>query len=159
MKRTQEVKSKLDAYRENKKRQGSKLEGGAVNGNDVCEKAPVTSGEKRPVTSESQDTSKGAPTSPHFENESSASPWYVTALKVLLWLLLWRFFIEVQFGAVFFVTSALFLLYWSLRGSRRKPWEPSAYSVFNKDCEAIEGTLTAEQFERELRYGPASVTK
>ena len=87
------------------------------------------------------------------------TPLYVTLLKLLLWGLVWGFFIEVGFGAVFFITSLLYLLVTSLRGSRRRPWEPSAYSVFNRNCEAIEGTLSAEQFERELRYGPMSVRK
>ena len=84
---------------------------------------------------------------------------YLTLLKILLWALLWGFFIEVGFGAVFFITSLLYLIITSLRGSRRKPWEPSAYSVFNRNFEAIEGTLSAEQFERELRYGPMNVKK
>lgn len=35
----------------------------------------------------------------------------------------------------------------------RKPWEPSAYSVFNPGCESIDGTLKPEQFEKEIRYG------
>ena len=84
---------------------------------------------------------------------------YVTLLKILLWGLLWGFFIEVGFGAVFLITSLLYFIITSLRGSRRKPWEPSAYSVFNRNFEAIEGTLSAEQFERELRYGPMNVKK
>ena len=93
------------------------------------------------------------------EHPLPSSPVYMKALKVLLWLFLWGFFIEVEFGIAFLIVSALYFLYVSLRGSRRKPWEPSAYSVFNKNCEAIEGTLTAEQFERELRFGPSSVRK
>ena len=32
----------------------------------------------------------------------------------------------------------------------------SAYSVFNPNCESIDGTLTAQQFEREIRHGPAA---
>lgn len=28
----------------------------------------------------------------------------------------------------------------------------SAYSVFNENCERIDGTLSAEQFEREIGY-------
>ena len=83
----------------------------------------------------------------------------VTLLKILLWAFLWGFFIEVGFGAVFLITSLLYFIITSLRGSRRKPWEPSAYSVFNRNFEAIEGTLSAEQFERELRYGPMNVKK
>ena len=35
----------------------------------------------------------------------------------------------------------------------RKAGEASAYSVFNENCEAIDGTLTAQQFEREIRHG------
>ena len=89
----------------------------------------------------------------------SPTPPYFTLLKILLWILLWGFFVEVGFGTVFFITSLLYLLVTSLRGSRRKPWEPSAYSVFNRNFEAIDGTLSAEQFERELRYGPMSVRK
>ena len=58
---------------------------------------------------------------------------------------------------VFLVSSGLYLMYVSMRGSRRKPSEMSAYSVFNKNFEKIDGTLSAEQFEREIRYGPASV--
>ena len=80
-----------------------------------------------------------------------------TVLKLLLWAILWGFFIEVGFGAVYLVSSLLFLMVVSLRGSRRKQGEPSAYSVFNADCQPIQGTLSAEQFERELRYGPLSV--
>ena len=82
---------------------------------------------------------------------------YVTLLKGLLWILLWFFFVEVGFGAIYFIVSLLFFIVVSLRGSRRRPGEPSAYSVFNKGCEAIDGTLSAEQFERELRYGPLSI--
>jgi hypothetical protein len=33
----------------------------------------------------------------------------------------------------------------------------SAYSVFNRNCERIDGTFTAEQLEKELRFGPGSV--
>ncbi|GJQ78326.1 hypothetical protein Trydic_g22161 [Trypoxylus dichotomus] len=33
------------------------------------------------------------------------------------------------------------------------PNEISAYSVFNKGCKSIDGTLKAEQFEREIRFG------
>ena len=88
---------------------------------------------------------------------SNPRPWYITALYILLWLLLWGFFISVEFGFVYFLLSAFVFIVLSLRGSRRKIGELSAYSVFNENCESIDGTLTAEQFERELRYGPAAV--
>ena len=89
---------------------------------------------------------------------SNSRPWYVTALYVVLWLLLWGFFVEIEFGIVYIILSAFAFIVLSLRGSRRRIGELSAYSVFNENCESIEGTLTAEQFEREIRYGPAAVT-
>ena len=87
------------------------------------------------------------------------SSWLLTCLKVVLWLLVWGFFIEVEFGVVYLFVSGLVFMIATLQGNRKKrvAGELSAYSVFNKNCEAIEGTLSAEQFERELRYGPSSV--
>ena len=87
----------------------------------------------------------------------NSRPWYVTALYVVLWLLLWGFFVEIEFGVVYIILSAFAFIVLSLRGSRRRIGELSAYSVFNENCESIDGTLTAEQFEREMRYGPAAV--
>lgn len=83
--------------------------------------------------------------------------WSKKVLKLVLWLLLWGLFIELEFGVVFFILSLFYFIWASLRNSRRKPGEPSAYSVFNKDCEAIDGTLSGEQLDRELRYGPMSM--
>lgn len=120
------------------------------------ETVPVT--ETTPVNSVSTDTPSVLPPSLPPSPPSPPST-CMTILKVLLWILLWGFFIEVGFGAVFFITSLLYFIITSLRGSRRKPWEPSAYSVFNRNFEAIDGTLSAEQFERELRHGPLSVQK
>ena len=39
-------------------------------------------------------------------------------------------------------------------GGRGKEGEKSAYAVFNPGCEAIQGTLTAAQLERELQLRP-----
>lgn len=103
VRRQQEVKSKLDAYRESKKQ--------GLRPSDEPSEAHLHSESVGKEPSEPRESS--APR--HYENASSTSP------------------------------------------CRRKPWEPSAYSVFNKNFEAIEGTLTAEQFEKELRYGPTSV--
>ena len=95
------------------------------------------------------------------EDKSTPTSWLILTLKVLLWCLLQGFFIEIEFGVAFFITSLLYLMYAFMRGGgggrRRRPWELSAYSVFNRNCERIEGTLGAEQFEQELRYGPTAV--
>ena len=75
------------------------------------------------------------------------------ALRIALWLVLWGFFVEVEFGLVYFVLSMFYWIYFSL--STRSPGDqaPSAYSVFNPNCETISGTFTAEQFEKQLRHG------
>lgn len=94
----------------------------------------------------------------HDISNKGMSSWLIFTLKCLLWCLLQGFFIEIEFGVAFFITSLFYFMYLFMKGGgRRKPWELSAYSVFNKDCERIEGTLGAEQFEQELRYGPTTV--
>lgn len=92
----------------------------------------------------------------HEENNEPQclSECQLTILRWVVWAVLFGIFIEMEFGTVFFVLSLFYFIYLSLRYSRRNPWEPSAYSVYNKNCEAIDGSLTAEQFERELRYKP-----
>lgn len=84
--------------------------------------------------------------------------WFILFLKLLFWVLLWGFFIQIEFGIVFFFVSMFYWVYVSMQAGTRKPWEPSAYSVFNENCEAIDGTLNAEQFERELKYGAGAVS-
>ncbi|XP_077299738.1 SAYSVFN motif domain containing 1 [Arctopsyche grandis] len=74
------------------------------------------------------------------------------------WVVVFMVFVHFQWGAVFFVLSALVFIYANTRTRTRRYGEVSAYSVFNKDCKTIDGQLTAEQFEKELRFGPGSVT-
>lgn len=76
---------------------------------------------------------------------------------VLLWITCWAIAIELQFGIVFLLVSAIAGIYYNTRTAPRRRGEVSAYSVFNRDCRAIDGTLKAEQFEQEIRYGSASV--
>ncbi|XP_072498096.1 SAYSvFN domain-containing protein 1 isoform X1 [Notamacropus eugenii] len=79
----------------------------------------------------------------------------VTFLKVALWLVLLGLFVELEFGLVYFVLSLFYWMYVGTRGpGEKKEGEKSAYSVFNPGCESIQGTLTAEQFERELQFHP-----
>ncbi|XP_077198133.1 SAYSvFN domain-containing protein 1 isoform X2 [Paroedura picta] len=92
----------------------------------------------------------------------SPPPWWthyfftnVTFLKFLLWLVLLGLFVELEFGLPYFVLSMFYWIYVGTRGpGERQSGEKSAYSVFNPGCEAIQGTLTAEQLERELQYRP-----
>ena len=78
-------------------------------------------------------------------------------LYVILWFLLWMFFIEVGFGAVYFAVSGFYLMYKNTRTGPKDKNHLSAYSVFNKNHERLDGTFTAEQFEKELRFGAGSV--
>lgn len=78
-------------------------------------------------------------------------------LYFLLWATLYVVALEYEFGAVYFVLSALLFICLNTRSGPRRHGEPSAYSVFNPNCEAIEGTLDASQFEKEIRYGIGGV--
>ncbi|KAG8228473.1 hypothetical protein J437_LFUL009338 [Ladona fulva] len=78
-------------------------------------------------------------------------------LYFLLWISLFILAVEFEFGIVFVTLSMLFFIWFNTRTGPRKSGEVSAYSVFNPNCEAIDGTINAEQFERELRYGAISV--
>jgi len=73
-------------------------------------------------------------------------------LKVLFWFLLFMGFVQLGFGAIFFIVSSFVLIWTNLRKTPRKAGEPSAYSVFNPNCEAIDGTLKAEHLEKQLLF-------
>lgn len=92
------------------------------------------------------------------QHNEEALSWFILFLKIFFWILLWGFFIQIEFGTVFFFVSMFYWVYASMQAGSRKAWEPSAYSVFNENCEAIDGTLNAEQFERELKFGAGSVS-
>ena len=76
---------------------------------------------------------------------------FLPGLKILNFVSIQVIFVKIEFGAVFFLLSCILLMTSNL--GKRKPGEASAYSVFNENCEAIDGTLTAQQFEREIRHG------
>lgn len=78
-------------------------------------------------------------------------------LCFMLWATLWAIFIKIQFGTVYFIVSIIVGIYFNTRTRPKFKDEVSAYSVFNKNCKSIDGTLKAEQFEREIRYGPVTV--
>ncbi|XP_063831238.1 SAYSvFN domain-containing protein 1 [Ostrinia nubilalis] len=95
-----------------------------------------------------------------FIEEQPESWQYFTikwAIVGIVWLALFIVFLKIQFGAVFFVISVLVGICINTRTRPKKRGEVSAYSVFNENCVSIDGTLKAEQFEREIRYGAASV--
>lgn len=80
------------------------------------------------------------------------------ALKVVLWFALWGIFVELQFGAVYLICSMFLFIYLGTRTNKKKS-EPSAYSVFNENCERIQGTYTAEQFESQVLHRPPPLSQ
>ncbi|XP_046461902.1 SAYSvFN domain-containing protein 1-like [Daphnia pulex] len=93
-------------------------------------------------------------TTPHeISSNDREFKWFLYFLKIVLWIVLYLLCLELEFGAVYIIFSAFYLIFTNFRNGQRKSWEPSAYSVFNPGCEAIDGTLKPEQFEKEIRYG------
>lgn len=86
---------------------------------------------------------------PAADTSQTTTKLILRVLSFLLWLTLWGLFIELQFGAVFFTLSLLLFVYFNTR-TGGKDNKPSAYSVFNKNCERIQGTLTAEQMQKNM---------
>ncbi|KAH8383941.1 hypothetical protein KR009_011378 [Drosophila setifemur] len=93
----------------------------------------------------------------HHHKENNTLKYILWGVYFLFWVTLYVIAIELKFGLVFLMFSALFGIYFNTRTGPKKGKELSAYSVFNKNCESIDGTLKAEQFEREIRYGSGSV--
>ncbi|XP_043940766.1 SAYSvFN domain-containing protein 1 [Protopterus annectens] len=166
------MEERLAAYRERKKIQNKKSIAGVLDGENRSESFGLTRKVKvllaywRRSESDSQekltcDNSRSATEtvrnwlSKSWLNNSLLTN--ILFLKFLLWLVLFGLFVELEFGLVYFVLSMFYWIYEGMRApKKRQEGEISAYSVFNPGCEAIPGTLTAEQFERELQYKPLS---
>lgn len=85
--------------------------------------------------------------------EESSFSWKRFLLDFFIWIAFFRFAVYIEFGAVFLLLSGFYLIWKNTRTGPKRADEMSAYSVFNPNCERIEGTLDAEQFEKEIRYG------
>ncbi|XP_063987885.1 SAYSvFN domain-containing protein 1 [Diachasmimorpha longicaudata] len=77
-------------------------------------------------------------------------------LYFLLWATLYVIALQFEFGAVYFILSALLFIWKNTRSGPKKKGEISAYSVFNPNCEAIQGSINMEQIEREMGWGTHS---
>ncbi|XP_023173648.2 uncharacterized protein LOC111601348 [Drosophila hydei] len=109
------------------------------------------------VSSEDEDELSTGTINANEEKENRCLKYTLWTVYFLFWVTLYVIAIELKFGLVFLMLSALFGIYFNTRTGPKKPNEISAYSIFNKNCESIDGTLKAEQFEREIRYGSGSV--
>ena len=56
----------------------------------------------------------------------------------------------IEFGAVYFMLSTMFIMYYGMRKRSRKPGELSAYSVFNRNVQRITGTFMAKPLEQQM---------
>lgn len=57
-------------------------------------------------------------------------------------------FIQIEFGVVFFVLSCFYLIYVNMESGNDDKKGVSAYSVFNKDGEALLGSFNTNSMEK-----------
>ena len=80
-------------------------------------------------------------------------------LQSLLWLIGWYITIRVEFGSIYLICSAIYLIFSNLSTSSGGGGKLSAYSVFNPNAERIAGSMDAESFEDEIRHKDRKRTK
>lgn len=104
---------------------------------------------------ESIDTTEFSETESVIEDSPESWKYFIIKWVIcsFVWILLYLYFLSLQFGAVFFGISLLIGICLNTRTKPKKKGEISAYSVFNKDCTSIDGTITAEKLQREMLYG------
>lgn len=117
----------------------------------------ISSDSENEVSSSPGSDVEGQITDPKSDTHKEYISYTLKVCYLLFWATCFVIAVELQFGIVYLMFSALLGIYFNTRTGPKAKHEPSAYSVFNKNCEAIDGTLNADQFEREIRYGPSSV--
>lgn len=81
--------------------------------------------------------------------------WAILTVKFLIWLCLLGLCVQQEVASLYLVVTGFALIYLNLgTGSNRgrAGGRVSAYSVFNENCQAIDGSLKAEHFERDLLF-------
>ena len=61
-----------------------------------------------------------------------------------IWSIIYKLFIDFGFGLIYFFLTIIILIFNNL--GERKPWELSAYSIFNANFERIPGSINSENF-------------
>lgn len=79
--------------------------------------------------------------------------WAIIILKILIYIIGQTVAYLIEFGAVFFCLSLLYLIWCTLDDRKRAKNELSAYSVFNPNFEEIDGTVTADQLKKQITFG------
>lgn len=102
-----------------------------------------------PVIDETDIVEQEIPTQPE-DPTSKLIKCVLWALSFLLWSVCYAIAIELEFGIVFLIVSALLGIYYSTNTRPKAKDEPSAYSVFNPNFENLNGTFTADMFEQSI---------
>ena len=63
---------------------------------------------------------------------------------LFIWAVLYKLIIDFGFGLIYFFITIILLIFYNL--GERKPWELSAYSIFNPNFERIPGSINSENF-------------
>ncbi|KAG4093952.1 hypothetical protein H8356DRAFT_1696284 [Neocallimastix lanati (nom. inval.)] len=67
-----------------------------------------------------------------------------------IWLVLQLIFAYLEFGTIFLIISIAILIYMNTSTAEKDPEKKSAYSVFNKNCERLDGQITTATFEKQI---------
>ena len=68
-----------------------------------------------------------------------------------IWAVLYKLIIDFGFGLIYFFITIILLIFNNL--GERKPWELSAYSIFNPNFERIPGSINSNNFNGILNIG------
>ncbi|XP_060826602.1 uncharacterized protein LOC132912833 [Bombus pascuorum] len=158
-----DIKERLEAYRRRKRREEMiEFIKNVIktvlpwNGNKSVEDSSVAAPLKSDIKDD-QDAESTCSDDSVDQSQCTMLRIVIYLLYFLLWGTLYIIAIQYEFGAVYFILSTLIFICLNTRSKPKKSGELSAYSVFNPNCKAIEGTLDASQFEREIRYGIGNI--
>ncbi|ORX55403.1 hypothetical protein BCR36DRAFT_347211 [Piromyces finnis] len=70
----------------------------------------------------------------------------------IVWFVFLLIFAYFEFGLLFLIISIGVLIYINTSTEEKDPEKKSAYSVFNKNCERLEGQITTETFEKQIYH-------
>ncbi|UJR38549.1 hypothetical protein I4U23_031215 [Adineta vaga] len=71
------------------------------------------------------------------EKEETGTTWQIIFLKFCIWFILFLIFIRIEFGAIYFILSLLYLIWINLSSHRRRSNELSAYSKIQGDDKEV----------------------
>ena len=93
-------------------------------------------------------------TSTKFKSKAKVSPSFIKEFfysrSFIIYSILQITFMLLEFGTVFFILALFFMIYKNTSNGEKDGNTLSAYSVFNKGGESIDGTLSGEQLDKEF---------